>query len=435
MKPAAAQKQGWVDFLASLKVTVYTLIVLSLACLAGTIIPQKGVSLQPDVLAEKLREPLWHWLNLLGFLDVFHSVWFFLLILLLVVNLVLCTIRFIRRTSRQLRRVSVTLDDSGFAALPLRQTASSSVAPDKLADFFTERLRKIGKVTRTQSDGVIHLFAQNSPLHRYASVLIHLSILFVIAGAVLRILFGVEGQLLLPEGGGMQNIFTDDAGAVYRLPADVRCDRFEVEMYADGRRPKDYRSDLVVIESGKETLRKTIEVNDPLRVGPFRLFQATYGRETFPLLTVGDLSLPVMFDRIQSIPGTRDGLRVDQARDTDAGLQIHINVFAGDALHDAWLTEKGEPTQLGPYRVAFPSHREGFYTGLMVTADPGVKFVWIGSALFFFAFFWAMWTTHRRAWVRIAGGTVTVGATARKRREHLSAWLEDTVREMENLSR
>ncbi|HPQ68000.1 MAG TPA: cytochrome c biogenesis protein ResB [bacterium] len=434
MKPAAGQKQGWVDFLASLKVTVYTLIVLSLACLAGTIIPQKGVSLQPEVLAEKLHEPLWHWLNLLGFLDVFHSVWFFLLILLLVVNLVLCTIRFIQRTARQLRRTSAVLDDAGFAALPLRQTVQSSVAPDKPADFLAERLRRIGRVTRTESGGVIHLFAQNSPLHRYASVLIHLSILFVIAGAVLRILFGVEGQLLLPEG-GMQNIFSDDAGAVYRLPADVRCDRFEVEMYADGRRPKDYRSDLVVIENGRETRRKTIEVNDPLRIGPYRLFQASYGRESFPLLTVDEHTMPVMFDHIQSIPGTRDGLRIDKARNTDAGLQIHINVFAGDALHDAWLTEKGEPARLGPYKVAFADHREGFYTGLMVTADPGVKFVWIGSALFFFAFFWAMWTTHRRAWVRIAGDTVTIGATARKRREQLSAWLEETVREMENPSR
>jgi len=434
MKPAIAEKQGWVDFLASLKVTVYTLIVLSLACLVGTIVPQKGVSLRPDVLAEKLHEPLWRWLDMLGFLDVFHSVWFFLLVLLLVVNLVLCTFRFVQRTNRQLRQTTAVLDDAGFAALPIRQTVRSSVASTKLADRLAERLRSVGRVTRAETDGVIHLMAQNSPLHRYAVVLIHLSILFVIAGAVLRILFGIEGQLLLPEG-GMQNIFVDDAGAVYRLPADVRCDRFEVEMYADGRRPKDYRSELVVVENGRETLRKTIEVNDPLHIGPYRLFQATYGREIFPLLTIGDLTLPVMFDRIQSLPGTRDGLRIDRSRDSDAGLQIHINLFAGDALHDAWLTEKGEPVQLGPYRVAFTDHREGFYTGLMVAADPGVKFVWIGSALFFFAFFWAMGTTHRRVWVRLAGDTVTIGAAARKRREQLTAWLEETVREMENLSR
>jgi len=42
---------------------------------------------------------------------------------------------------------------------------------------------------------------------------------------------------------------------------------------------KDYKSDLVVLEEGREVARKTIEVNDPLHYGGYHFYQLSYDQE------------------------------------------------------------------------------------------------------------------------------------------------------------
>jgi cytochrome c biogenesis protein ResB len=45
------------------------------------------------------------------------------------------------------------------------------------------------------------------------------------------------------------------------------------------RRPKDFISDVSVFKDGREVLRKSIRVNDPLRYEGFSFFQASYDME------------------------------------------------------------------------------------------------------------------------------------------------------------
>ena len=41
--------------------------------------------------------------------------------------------------------------------------------------------------------------------------------------------------------------------------------------------PKEYLSDLVVPENGREVLKKTIQVNDPLKFKGISFYQSSYG--------------------------------------------------------------------------------------------------------------------------------------------------------------
>ncbi len=429
-----AETGGWVDLLASLKVTVYTLIALGLAVLAGTIFPQKGVSLRPDQLAHLLHQPLWKVLHALGFLDVFHSIWFFFLVALLIVNLVVCTYRHLRRTQQQLAATGPELDERVAGRVPLtRKIAVTAPVEQTVADL-TGRMAKIGKVERNQRGDMVFLFAQNSPLARFGSVVIHLSILFVVAGAMLRLLFGIEGNLLLPEG-GQQNIFDAGEGDLRRLPFDVRCDKFEMELYPGTRRPKDYRSTLVLLSGGQEVGRKTIEVNSPLKAGGYRFFQASYGTDTFPLVRIQraglDQTLPVFFKQPQSLPGSHDGLMFDEAREEGERVLVHVRMVSGEQEFEDWLTEGGEAKTLGQYQITLVGHREGQYTGILVTADPGVRLVWFGSALFFLGLFWALFTSHRRVWARVKADEVWLAASASKGREVMADWFARLGDELE----
>jgi cytochrome c biogenesis protein len=54
------------------------------------------------------------------------------------------------------------------------------------------------------------------------------------------------------------------------------------------------------------------------------------------------------------------------------------------------------------------------YTGLQVAKDPGVWTVWLGCALMVLGIYGAFLMSHRRIWIRLQNGTVTIGGNANK---------------------
>jgi cytochrome c biogenesis protein len=54
------------------------------------------------------------------------------------------------------------------------------------------------------------------------------------------------------------------------------------------------------------------------------------------------------------------------------------------------------------------------FTGLQVAKDPGVWIVWLGCALMVVGIYGAFLMSHRRVWIRIQGGNVTIGGNANK---------------------
>lgn len=54
------------------------------------------------------------------------------------------------------------------------------------------------------------------------------------------------------------------------------------------------------------------------------------------------------------------------------------------------------------------------YTGLQVARDPGVEVVWLGCLVMMVGIYVAFFMSHRRIWVRIQDGAVTVGGNASK---------------------
>jgi len=257
-------------------------------------------------------------------------------------------------------------------------------------------------------------------------VVVHLSVLIVLVSALVQIFFGVEGQIMLPEGGSL-NLFLTSDDDLLRLPFDISCDKFEVEFYEGTRQPKEFISELTIWQGGQKQVGKTIQVNDPLTFRGFRFFQSSYSEETFPLIHVRgegiDRELPVVLKQIQSIPGTRDGFILSGAREVDGGVELHVQVQAGGERHEGWLREKAAAQTLGPYALTFTGTKRGFYTGLLVSADPSVGFLWVGFTIFFIGLCWAMYTSHRRVWVRIEEKEIVFAATTSRNREALTRWL------------
>ncbi len=96
-------------------------------------------------------------------------------------------------------------------------------------------------------------------------------------------LFGVtkvpHGYMAIEEGDATDAVRDGKTGEVIgRLPFRVGLEKFRIEYYLSGR-PKDYFSDLVVLENGKMAVEGTIAMNHPLHWGGYHFYQMDYDRE------------------------------------------------------------------------------------------------------------------------------------------------------------
>ena len=78
----------WKSF-ASVKLTIALLLSLAATSIIGTLIPQSEA---PGAYLQTFGETLYQIFSLLGLFDMYHSWWFRALILLLVVNIIVCSI-------------------------------------------------------------------------------------------------------------------------------------------------------------------------------------------------------------------------------------------------------------------------------------------------------------------------------------------------------
>jgi len=223
----------------------------------------------------------------------------------------------------------------------------------------------------------------------------------------------------IPEGGGeAEAVYVRRAGVPVRkeLGFTVRCDDFRLEQFADGA-PKDFKSDLTVIQDGREVLHKTLQVNDPLEYRGWTFYQASYQplEGSFEAeVEVASRREPERWRRLHlrprqpvAIPGTSDrlmaldyqprfgklGPALRMVRLNDQGVQARFWVFQDYPDFD--LAARG-----GSYGLRLLRGDSLYATGLQAATNPGIAWVWSGSALLMAGLFVAFFLSHRRVWVR-----------------------------------
>ena len=97
-----------------------------------------------------------------------------------------------------------------------------------------------------------------------------------LAGGIVDAIYGYHGYLTINQGQST-DLLELRTGENKKMPFVLRCDGAGQENYADGS-PKKYWSDLVVLENGREVLKKQIIVNDPLVTHGIRFYQSGFGQ-------------------------------------------------------------------------------------------------------------------------------------------------------------
>ena len=117
---------------------------------------------------------------------------------------------------------------------------------------------------------------------------LHLSILFILLGALLTMLTGQHGRMKLEPNRPNSHFFIQEKGGEitkHALPFSLTLDRFEIETYPDSKKPKDYISHLKVTD-GNTITETVISMNNILKHKHYRFYQSDFDEQGNSILDV-----------------------------------------------------------------------------------------------------------------------------------------------------
>jgi len=342
----------------SLKTTIFLLFTIALVSIIGTLIPQQKEAGQ---YIAQYGPVLYRLFDLFGFFDVYGSWWFRLLLILLLVNLVFCSVSRLPRISTR------------------------------------------GNLSKKEWVG------------RLGPHITHASLIVILAGSLIGNIWGFKGFVNIPQGESVEAIALKGSEEMLGLDFTIRCDKFEVSYYPGTETPKEYLSELIVLEKGQEVFKKTIRVNDPLQYRGITFYQSSYGflpsrteerKAELEIIPKGNGSksfrLQLAEGETKQVQGTDykvelaalipdfslgGGNRIFSRSDQPNNPAVQVNIYQNGKLsYKGWAFLK-HPDFHGSrddtYRVKFINYSGGGrpYTGLMVVKDPGIPVVWTGFGL------------------------------------------------------
>jgi hypothetical protein len=259
---------------------------------------------------------------------------------------------------------------------------------------------------------------------RIGSMLLHLSLVVILAGGVATAVFGFRYPARMYLGAG-DEMFVEEGGFT------VRVDAASTEFTTEGM-VAEYFSDVVVIEDGEEVLSHRIEVNRPLIHNGVGLYQhemlpsATSVKELVfgIIIRTEDGELPlstvvVPFEEDYDVPGTDITLKVveflsDFTYDIETrtarllsvghrnpGVLVRISEN-GSVVDEIWVfadvqthrSDAGLPCRLFLYDY-LPDYEQGL-TRFELSRQPGTPILFIGFAAMSLGLCLTFWTRAGR---------------------------------------
>ena len=400
-----------IKFFRSVRLAITLIIIITIASIIGTLIPQHRPS------AEYL-DRYGQFANLLirlEFTRLYHSWWFLSLLVLFSLNIIVCTLTRLSPKLRRSFRPSLNFEKKSLLALRVNEhfmkNKDLNQTHDKLKKELASRHYRIKEKKR---DNQVFFLARKRTLGLFGSDIVHLGLLIILVGGIISGIGGSRANLQIAE----RQILS-----IPKADFQLRLDKFETEFYPSGA-VKDWKSTLTVIKGGKQVLTKIVEVNHPLSYNGYVFYQSSYGWDwKNPTLEIwaNKNSDPEFVNKIELKIG-------EKVRLNDDGFEISVLHFVPDfviiennqvatrslepnnpaAFIEGWQGE--EKIFSGWIFAKFPdfnrihSSREtdlklelkGFkgnqYSGIQMSRDPGVNFIWLGCSILmiglFVAFYW-----------------------------------------------
>lgn len=412
------------SFFASVKLAIALLIIIAIASILGTIIPQQEAA---TAWISRLSPGMISVFNKLQLFDIFHSIWFLSLLFLLSVNLIACSLNRFPASWKRFRTISTSNEPELFRNLkPERVILTEGTLEGETARIESLLKKRFKRVARKDIDTATFLTGEKGNFSYFGVYLIHASVLIILAGVIIGFLLGFNAYVEIAEGGSVDEVQIKGGKDIKKLDFAVRCDRFTIDYYKDGT-PKLYQSDLSFLRNDTLLSKTPVLVNHPATFEGMRFYQAHYGQvssgEAVIMLRKGrekERVINVGIGKEFELPG-KEGKATIIRMETNLmqmGPAIKVNIASARGNMQFWVFQNIEqieeenpglvdhvpmfnPGLFAPYVFSLAMIRTKYFTGLQVARDPGVPVVVAGSLLLVVGFITVFFYAHRQVWIMI----------------------------------
>jgi cytochrome c biogenesis protein len=404
------------DFFSSVKLTIVLLLSLAATSIIGTLIPQNE---DPAAYFKAFGGYLFRFFNILDLFDMYHSWWFQLLLILLTINIIVCSIDRMSVNRRILFVKKPSFKLPRFRNIKRKEKFKNNRSPEHLKEIYQNFVTRYFRYSHLETtEHGFAIYGEKGRWTRFGVYMVHFSVVLLLVGGLIGSIFGFDGFVNIPEGESAQRVQVRNSAETFNLGFEIRCEDFDVSFYDTGA-PKEFRSSLTILEQGRPVLKKDIIVNDPLRYKGISIYQSSYG------------TLPSN-DVILSFTSSKSGKVYTQKTSIGQPVVIpeKLGTFVikglarsfkfkghdvGEALTGVLTPLDGDPLEVAlPLRFpSFDKMRKGnvliavlenvprFYTGLQVNRDPGVWVVYSGFILMIIGCYITFFMSHQQICIEL----------------------------------
>jgi cytochrome c biogenesis protein len=431
------------SFFSSVKLTITLLVLIVLVFITATFLPSQDVF---QTFANKLSPGAAQIILFFRLSDLYHSPLFYLLMTLLSLNLIICSINSFPALWKKYNAPHFPEPVGSFDNLPQSLIVTEAKEISKIKLIVKSCLRKKYRSTEEADTERGYIFyAERGRFSLFGVYIIHLSILVMIAGAIIGSIFGLEADINIKEGETVNVANLTKGNGTQQLNFSVRCDKFIVEFYEDGT-PKTYRSDLSFIKDGKVERQGTLLVNHPLTFNKFRFYQSSYGiaPESKAIVTYtiagkkgGSIGLAAG-DTFDLPEGKARGfvMRVEE-NIMEMGPAVKLRIISPKKDVHFWVFKQIDqilavsphlfneapifnPGLFKPFVFSIDRVEKTYYTGLHLVRDPGVYLVALGGLLMIVGLIIVFFMSYQQFWVRVEkeGAKISISIAGRSNRNN-----------------
>jgi cytochrome c biogenesis protein len=340
------------------------------------------------------------WTDIMAFLQlfsIFKSIWIAVISALLVVNILVCTINRWHSVNKRIFQPVTSVDKNIVnrteeLSVTVKLCSNLKNTTGKISEIFKKhgyRLSTKQEINKTYIRGVKNNY---SPLGTYLS---HFSLILFIIGFLITGYFGFTDESFIVIEGQQRQVG-------YGTELSLYLEDFNDEYWPDGT-PKDYRSNVILLDNDMEVEHADIRVNHPLSYHGIRFHQAFFGNTASIIVKTMDdktvyqadiaLTSTVHTDNYERPQGyflieSKAYVIYLTAPSTDGTDPFLASNNLGIEIYDlnngsliVWdKLNMGEPSELLELKFTYVESR--MFSGFMVSRDPGVGIIWAAAILF-----------------------------------------------------
>jgi cytochrome c biogenesis protein len=402
-----------IKVIADLRLAIVLLLAIALFSISGTVLEQ-GQSVA-FYQANYPEDPAlfgfltWKVLLAIGLDHVYRTWWFLALLVLFGSSLTACTFTRQFPALKAARRWQFYTQARQFEKLALSAELDRG-SLDSLTPLLQQKNYQIFREGNT-------LYARKGIAGKIGPIVVHASMLIILAGSIWGAMTGFLAQEMVPSGETFKVNNIIDAGplAAPQVPKDwgVKVNRFWIDYTPEGTIDQFYSDLSVVDDRGQELDREKIYVNKPLRYRGVTFYQTNWG--------IAGLEAQVNNSPIFRLPmaeletegkGRIWGTWVPIKPDLSAGVSLLTQDLQGTLLvYDA------QGQLAGAVRAGSSIEVNGITlkvleligsTGLQIKADPGVPIVYAGFGLLMLSVA-ISYLSHSQVWALQDGDRFYIG--------------------------